>query len=76
MLVHVVNNDAIYNYIGILDINDIWEHNKLEIQAAKLKEAMILFLMMRVRVMIRMMNAKKIMILMITISKLSAIIII
>ena len=38
MLVHVVNNDAIYNYIGILDINDIWEPNKLEIQAAKLKE--------------------------------------
>jgi hypothetical protein len=37
-LVHVVNNDAIYNYIGILDINDIWEPNKLEVQAAKLKE--------------------------------------
>ena len=37
-LLHVVNNDAIYNYIGILDINDIWETNKLEIQAAKLKE--------------------------------------
>lgn len=37
-LVHVVNNDTIYNYIGILDINDIWEPNKLEIQAAKLKE--------------------------------------
>jgi hypothetical protein len=38
MLVHVVNNDAIYNYIGILDVNDIWEPNKLELQAAKLKE--------------------------------------
>jgi hypothetical protein len=37
-LLHVVNNDTIYNYIGILDINDIWEPNKLEIQAAKLKE--------------------------------------
>jgi len=37
-LVHVVNNDANYNYIGILDINDIWEPNKLEVQAAKLKE--------------------------------------
>lgn len=37
-LVHIVNNDAIYNYIGILDINDIWEPNKLEVQAAKLKE--------------------------------------
>jgi len=37
-LVHVVNNDAVYNYIGILDINDIWEPNKLELQAAKLKE--------------------------------------
>jgi len=37
-LVHVVNNDATYNYIGILDINDIWEPNKLEVQAAKLKE--------------------------------------
>ena len=35
---HVVNNDAIYNYIGILDINDIWEPNKLELQATKLKE--------------------------------------
>jgi len=37
-LVHVVNNDAIYNYIAILDVNDIWEPNKLELQAAKLKE--------------------------------------
>lgn len=37
-LLHVVNNDTIYNYIGILDINDIWEPNKLEVQAAKLKE--------------------------------------
>lgn len=37
-LLHVVNNDAMYNYIGILDINDIWEPNKLELQATKLKE--------------------------------------
>lgn len=37
-LVHVVNNDATNNYIGILDINDIWEPNKLEVQVAKLKE--------------------------------------
>lgn len=37
-LVHVVNNNAVYNYIGILDVNDIWEPNKLELQAAKLKE--------------------------------------
>ena len=37
-LLHVVNNDAIYNYIGILDVNDIWEPNKLELQASKLKE--------------------------------------
>jgi hypothetical protein len=37
-LLHVVNNSAIYNYIGILDVNDIWEPNKLELQAAKLKE--------------------------------------
>ncbi len=37
-LLHVVNNDAIYNYIGILDVNDIWEPNKLELQTAKLKE--------------------------------------
>ena len=35
---HVVNNDAMYNYIGILDVNDIWAPNKLELQAAKLKE--------------------------------------
>ena len=37
-LLHVVNNDAIYNYIGILDADDIWEPNKLELQATKLKE--------------------------------------
>ena len=37
-LVHVINNDTIYNYIAILDVNDIWELNKLELQAAKLKE--------------------------------------
>ena len=37
-LVHVVNNHTTYNYIAILDINDIWEPNKLEVQAAKLKE--------------------------------------
>ena len=37
-LLHIVNNDAIYNYIGILDVNDIWEPNKLELQASKLKE--------------------------------------
>jgi len=37
-LLHIVNNDAVYNYIGILDENDIWEPNKLELQAAKLKE--------------------------------------
>ena len=37
-LLHVVNNDAVYNYIAILDVNDIWEPNKLELQAAKLKE--------------------------------------
>ena len=37
-LLHVVNNDAIYNYIGLLDVNDIWEPNKLELQASKLKE--------------------------------------
>jgi NAD-dependent dihydropyrimidine dehydrogenase PreA subunit len=37
-LLHVVNNGTIYNYIGILDVNDIWESNKLELQAAKLKE--------------------------------------
>jgi hypothetical protein len=37
-LVHVVNNHVVYNYIGILDVNDIWEPNKLELQAAKLKE--------------------------------------
>jgi hypothetical protein len=37
-LLHVVNNDTIYNYIAILDVNDIWEPNKLEVQAAKLKE--------------------------------------
>ena len=36
-LLHVVNNDAVYNYIGILDENDIWEPNKLELQAAKVK---------------------------------------
>jgi hypothetical protein len=35
---HVINNDAMYNYIGILDVNDIWEPNKLELQATKLKE--------------------------------------
>lgn len=37
-LLHVVNNDTIYNYIAILDVDDIWEPNKLELQAAKLKE--------------------------------------
>ena len=37
-LLHVVNNDAVYNHIGILDVNDIWEPNKLELQVAKLKE--------------------------------------
>ena len=37
-LLHVVNDNANYNYIGILDINDIWEPNKLELQATKLKE--------------------------------------
>lgn len=37
-LLHVVNNDTIYNYISILDINDIWEPNKLQLQASKLKE--------------------------------------
>ena len=37
-LLHVVNNDAMYNHIGILDVNDIWEPNKLELQVAKLKE--------------------------------------
>ena len=37
-LLHVVNNDAMYNYIGILDVNDIWEPNKLELLSAKLKE--------------------------------------
>ena len=31
-LVHVVNNHTTYNYIAILDINDIWEPNKLEVQ--------------------------------------------
>lgn len=38
MFLDVVNNNAIYNYIGILDINDIWEPNKLELQTTKLKE--------------------------------------
>jgi hypothetical protein len=38
MFLHVVNNNAVYNYIGILDINDMWEPNKLELQATKLKE--------------------------------------
>ena len=37
-LLHVVNNDAIYNYIGILDVTDIWDPNKLELQISKLKE--------------------------------------
>jgi len=37
-LLHIVNNDAVHNYIGILDVNDIWEPNKLELQVAKLKE--------------------------------------
>ena len=37
-LLHVVNNDAMYNYIGILDVSDIWESNKLELQFAKIKE--------------------------------------
>ena len=37
-LLDVVNNDAVYNHIGILDVNDIWEPNKLELQVAKLKE--------------------------------------
>ena len=37
-LLHVVNNEAVYNYIGILDVNDIWEPNKLELQIAKFKE--------------------------------------
>lgn len=37
-LLDVVNKDAMYNHIGILDVNDIWEPNKLELQVAKLKE--------------------------------------
>jgi Glycosyltransferase family 10 (fucosyltransferase) C-term len=34
----VVNEKCIYSYIALLDLTDIWEPNKLELQVAKLTE--------------------------------------